>query len=278
MRSAPPARILRLRRTPLALTSTAQIVQLFSVKFANLARLEIQNQRPITYAANLLDEVANLLEHLAQLAVAAFDEHHFVPGIVPLSHLAHARRRGVHLAGAGLFAIDLHAPAQHIELSLGRLATHLHQVSLLNMRSRASQFVGQLAVIGHQQQAFAQVVEPSHRVEPLRHLGEELHHRGAALGVARRSHKAPGLVENEVAVPLRFADQLAVHADVVAPQVSLGAQRRHHLAVHLDAAFGDQLLGVTATRDPGLRQNLLQPFQLGRRTLVSAGFIFADFL
>jgi hypothetical protein len=36
--------------------------------------------------------VADFLEHFAQFAVAAFDENHFVPGIVALADLADARR------------------------------------------------------------------------------------------------------------------------------------------------------------------------------------------
>ena len=35
-----------------------------------------------TYAANLLDVVADLFEHLAEFAVPAFDEDDLVPGII----------------------------------------------------------------------------------------------------------------------------------------------------------------------------------------------------
>ena len=68
------------------------------IQFAQVARLLIENQRAVADAANLLNKVADLLEHFAQFAVAALDEHHFVPGIVALADLADAGRRCANLA------------------------------------------------------------------------------------------------------------------------------------------------------------------------------------
>jgi hypothetical protein len=42
--------------------------------------------------------MADLLEHFSEFAVAALNEHHFVPGIVALADLADAGRRGADLA------------------------------------------------------------------------------------------------------------------------------------------------------------------------------------
>jgi hypothetical protein len=42
--------------------------------------------------------VADLFEHLAQLAVAAFNQDDFVPGIVSLADFANLCRRGLHAA------------------------------------------------------------------------------------------------------------------------------------------------------------------------------------
>jgi hypothetical protein len=36
--------------------------------------------------------MADLFEHLAEFPVAPLDQHHFVPGIVALAHLADAGR------------------------------------------------------------------------------------------------------------------------------------------------------------------------------------------
>jgi hypothetical protein len=59
--------------------------------------------------------------------------------------------------------------------------------------------------------------------------------------------------------------QLAVHANVVASGVGLGAESSDHLAVHLHAALGDHLLGAAAAGHTRLRKNLLQTLELCRR-------------
>ena len=59
---------------------------------------------------------------------------------------------------------------------------------------------------------------------------------------------------------------------MVAAGVCLGAQLRHHLAVHLHAALLDQLLGLATAGHARLRQDLLQPLQLGRRTRLGTEF------
>jgi hypothetical protein len=72
----------------------AQKLQFIRIEFAQVSRLLIEDQGAIADAANFFDEVADLLEHFAQFAVAALDENHFVPGIVALADLADAGRGG----------------------------------------------------------------------------------------------------------------------------------------------------------------------------------------
>jgi hypothetical protein len=43
------------------------------IEFAQVARLLIENQWTIAYAADFFDKVADFLEHFAQFAVAALD-------------------------------------------------------------------------------------------------------------------------------------------------------------------------------------------------------------
>ena len=49
----------------------------------------------------------------------------------------------------------------------------------------------------------------------------------------------------------------AVHADVVAPRVRLGAELAHRLAVHRHAPVEHHLLGGAARSDAGLGEDLL---------------------
>jgi hypothetical protein len=93
-----PPNLFGLGGLELAVGGFAQQLKLLRIELTQIARLLVENQRTVAYAANLFDEVADFFKHFAQLAVAAFDQHHLVPGIVALADLADARRRGTHLA------------------------------------------------------------------------------------------------------------------------------------------------------------------------------------
>ena len=130
----------------------------------------------------------------------------------------------------------------------------------------AGEAVGELAVVGDEEQAFAHIVQAADRVEALAHLVKKLHDGGAAFGILDRGHKALGLVQHEVAQTLGALQQLAVHADVVAAGVSLGAERGDHFAVYLHAALLNHFFGFAAAGHSGLGQDLLQPLELRGRT------------
>ena len=235
-------------RLELALGGQTQRVDFFRLQLAQLARLKIENQWTVAYAANLFDVMADFFEHLAQLAVAALDDDHFVPGIVALADLADLGRSGAHAPGTctRTASLDDYALAQRVEHVFRRLAGYLHQIGLFYAGGGLGELVGQFAVVGHQQQAFAEVIEASHGVQALVFCREELHYRWPALGIADGSDKALGLIEHEVANPLGALQQLAVHAHVVARGISLGAQFHHDLAVDLDSASEDQLFSFAA--------------------------------
>jgi hypothetical protein len=96
------ARFARLGLAVLAFGGPAEVVDLFLVEFTDLSRLEIENERSVTDAADLLNMVADFFEHFAQFAVAAFDENYLIPGIID-------RTRGTTFAGgfAGTEGSDL---------------------------------------------------------------------------------------------------------------------------------------------------------------------------
>jgi hypothetical protein len=126
-------------------------MHLFRFQLPQLARLLIQHQRPIAHAPDLLHMVANLLEHLAQFAVAPLDQHHLVPGIVALAHLPDLRRSRPHPPGMRPrpAALDHHALAQRIQHLFRGLPGYLDQICFFDTRSSLGQLVGQLTVIGH---------------------------------------------------------------------------------------------------------------------------------
>jgi len=239
-RPAPPAGL------QLTLRGETQRMYLFRLQLPQLARLKIQHQRTISDPTNLLHMMPDLLEHLAQFPVAALDDDHFIPGIVPLPHLPYLRRSSAYTPGecSRTAFFDDYSATQRVKHVLRRLPGYLHQVGLLHSRRRLGQLVSQFAVISHQQQAFAQVVQPPHGVQTFPLVREELHHRRTSLGIAHRGHIALRLVQHKVANPLRTLQQLAIHANVVPRRIGLGSQLHHHFAVDLNETAKNQLFSL----------------------------------
>jgi hypothetical protein len=92
-----------------AIRSLAQIFELFGFQFAHVARFNVEYQRAVSHTADLFDVMPDLLKHLAQLAVAAFDDDDFVPGVIALADLANLGGRGLHSARSRLAPLDSHA-------------------------------------------------------------------------------------------------------------------------------------------------------------------------
>ena len=83
-------------------------------------------------------------------------------------------------------------------------------------------------------------------------------------------------------MPFGALQQLAVHANVIAPGIGLAAQLRHYLAIHHHASGDNHLFGVAPAGDARLRENLLQPLGIGGWTRlpdqpVSAFFVLVYF-
>jgi len=72
----------RLGLAVFAFSGFAEVVDFFVVEFTDLAGFEVEDERAIADAANFLDVMPNLFEHLAQFSIAAFNENNLIPGIV----------------------------------------------------------------------------------------------------------------------------------------------------------------------------------------------------
>jgi hypothetical protein len=206
----------RLRLAILPLRGLAQVFQFFRLQFTQVAGLEIEHERAVADPPNLLHAMPDLLEHLAQFTVAAFDKNHLKPrvlvssrtaGLPPIAGFpgvesADLGGGGLDPTGASRAAIDRDSLTQALDIFFRGLAADFDQVRLLHTRCRASQLVGQFAVIGDQQQALAHVIESANRIKPLAHLREKLHDRRPPLGVAHCRDEALGLVQHVIAVAL----------------------------------------------------------------------------
>jgi len=244
-------------------------LDLASAEFAEGAGWDIEDQRAVADAADLFDVVTYLLEHLAQLAVAALGEGDLEPGVFAAADLLDLCGLGedaVAAASANLVeaaAVDHDAAAEVVDsLRCGR-AGDFDEVGLFYSRCCFGELVGEVAVVGHEQQAFRQVIETPDGVEArelhvladgllLRVLAEELEDGGAMLGVVCCGDVAARLVDHEVALRLGAVEQLAVDADVVFGGVGAGAEFGD------DAAFEDDLFGLAAAGDAGLGEDFLE--------------------
>src|SRR5260370_10354868 len=129
----------------------------------------------------------------------------------------------------------------------------------------------QTAVIGQQQQAFAQIVEPADRIDSLADMLDQVHHRRPAFGIGNGCDMSFGLVEQEVNIALPAAEQLAVHFDVIVLWISLAAQFGNYPPVHSDAALCDQLLSFPSRGNARGSDDFLQSLAGHSSTSVALG-------
>ena len=128
------------------------------------------------------------------------------------------------------------------------------------------QAVGELAVIGHDHQAGAVLIQPADRIDPLGDLGEEIDDPGPARRVEVGGHVTLGLVDGEVDDLLK-PDRFAIDGD---PGLGVypGAELADDLAIDGDTSLKDVFLAAAARAQTRLRQDLLKPL-----SCVSTGFV-----
>jgi hypothetical protein len=119
-------------RLQLAFSCKPQSVQFVQRKLAKFSRLNVKHQRTVSDAADLLNEVAGGREHFADLAIAAFNKDHFVPGIVAWANLADGCGCGANFLRTGFAFFNGHAPAQALEFVGRKLARDFDDISFFN--------------------------------------------------------------------------------------------------------------------------------------------------
>jgi hypothetical protein len=137
-------------------------------------------------------------------------------------------------------AIDIDTPPHALEHIGRRPESRQDVIFLFEPEARVHDPVGEIAVIGQQQQPFRIPVEPADRVEALLRL-DQFHHGLAVTLVARGGDVPPRLVEHDVPAALR-ADDLAIDPNFVSVWIGFGAQLGDGLAIHRDTARDDHLL------------------------------------
>jgi hypothetical protein len=139
---------------------------------------------------------------------------------------------------------------------LARRALDLDEVFLLDPVRRMGELLGELSVVGEDDEAFAVRVEPSHGEDPWcsRH---ERGHRGPALWIAGSCNDPAGLVEEVVDMPWQPTDPGAIDRHRLVGRVDAPAQCRP-LPVHRHPPRCYQLFAGTAAPEPGAGQQFLK--------------------
>ena len=141
--------------------------------------------------------------------------------------------------------VELHAIAQAAQRAPAHVALHLGQVLLLDAVAGVRQPVGEVAVVGQQQQALGGHVEAADGVHP-RFVGHEVHHGGPALRVAGGGDHPDRLVEQVVHQP-GLRTPMGTPSTSTRSDSGVDAPPEHgDLAVHRDPPGADEVLAHAA--------------------------------
>jgi hypothetical protein len=153
---------------------------------------------------------------------------------------------------------DVDAGAEASEGFFVGAAADFDEIFFGNVGAGFGEFLGEGAVVGEEEEAFAGVVEAAYGIDAFGERAEELHYGGAAFGIADSGDVAFGFVEHEVEEALGWLDGFAVDADGVGVGIGFGAEFGDDLAVEGDAAGGDDFLGFAAGGDAGGGEDFLE--------------------
>lgn len=137
-------------------------------------------------------------------------------------------------------------------------------VLALDFVARVEQVLGQLAIIGQDQQAFRFEIEPPDRVDVPADALQQIHHRGTMLGIGSRRDVASRLVQQDVTLVSDWPDARTVDPDVVVIGVGLLTKFSNGPAVHRDPALFDERLRRAPRGNARHREDLLEPYARGR--------------
>lgn len=205
-------------------------------------------------ALEFLNEETEVLEHHADLVLASFGELYLVPGVG-------RAREDLESGGLGTDPEKGDAGAELLDLFFRQSAIGLDDVGFDDIGAFVHDGIGEVAIIGKQQEAFGVIIETADGVNALLDALEVVGDGGAALGVAHGGDDAVGLVHGEVEEMAGRVEEFAVDLDVIGGEVGFGAESGDGLAIDANAALEDHFLGVAAAGDAGLGDDFLKAFE-----------------
>ena len=176
------------------------------------------------------------------------------PSLIVISTTRGETRRT--FAAPGRAVLELDPVAQPPEVDVARRPAQSRAIGARYLEARVHQPVGELAVVGDQDQPGRVGVETADRIQPPLRV-DQLGDRAPAPGLARGRGDPGRLVEDPHLARLG-ADRSPVDLH---PALELDVARRvrDHLAAHPHPPGGDQRLGLAARGDSGVGEVLCEP-------------------
>ena len=204
-----------------------------------------------------LDRIAKQGGHAPNLPVAALGHHDLEDRHVALAaHDVDEALSG--LDGRAVLFIERNAARPAVSRSAVHAAVDDNLIGLGVFIARVSQRLGEVAIVGEDDQSFTFCVEPAEQEQVAVDRHHIAHGRAVVAGLALgRGQDVDRLVVSDVDRRGFQVDALAVHGDDVFLRVGLRA-KLCDLPVDAHAPGGDQIFGGTARPVVGLRQQLLQ--------------------
>ena len=181
------------------------------------------------------------------------------------------------LIGENLAVFERNALGDAVHVGARQGFVERHLIDFLLPEGRMGELLGQIAVVGEQQQSETVLVETPHRVDAFRAGAlHQLHDGFARMRIVERSHIALGLVEHKI--DLLFALHAAVVEFHLVGGQHLGAQLGDDLTVDGHQTRRDEIVGLAARAESRLGQKAVQAhfadllfgreFRIGSRLVV----------
>jgi hypothetical protein len=202
-------------------------------------------------ALQLYHSLTDAFKHAPHLVVTPFDKGDFKPGFFILA-------KGADLARLRPTAINGDACLELGDAVRVRAALQLHLVSARDGRRARHQEIRQIAIVGQDHQAGGVKVQPSHRIDALLDALHQGNNGRTALRIFDRGNISNGLVDQQIEVFGGLSQQATVHANVILLQVGFRPELGHGLSVNGDAAFQNDLFGLSARGNPRVSDDFLK--------------------
>jgi len=160
------------------------------------ARGEVEFEEADLHAAELFDQLAEMLEHHADLVLAPLGEADLIPGIL-------AGLDELDVRGGGAAAVQRDAVGERRDLFVREVAVHFYDIRFDNVAGGRGDSVSELAIIGEDEQAFAGIIEPTDGEDAFLHAAQQVHDGLASFRIGDGGDALARFVERDVDVGAR---------------------------------------------------------------------------